>query len=324
MKAFVAGATGVLGWRLVEQFTDAGHDVVGLTRGDEGDAVVKEHGGQPVRGDILDPDTLFHAVDDDVDVIVHAATAIPTSANPSRDEWAVNDRIRREGAEHLVDIAGDINAERFLMQSIVWVARPPDGSPFDESSEPHPNRITQSALDAERTVTSRAGELGYDPVVLRGGWFYAADTAHTRQIGERVETGDMPIIGGGMLGRKDAPISFIHVDDMASAFLAAAEGEATGTFHVVHDEPTSFADFLTEFADRLGAPKPSRVPGWLARFTVGKPFVRLMTRPMRTSNAKLREAFNWRPIYPTVQDGLDQVVEEWKRHADDPEAILTA
>lgn len=324
MKAFIAGATGVLGWRLVEQFSDAGHDVVGLTRDDEGDAVVEDHGGQPVRGDILEPDTLFDAVDDDVDVIIHAATAIPTSTNPAQDEWSLNDRVRREGAGHLVDIAGTVDADRFLMQSIVWVARPPDGSPFDESSEPHPNRITQSALDAERTVTSRAGELDYAPVVLRGGWFYAADTAHTRQIGERLETGDLPIIGGGLLGRKDTPISFIHVDDMARAFLAAAEGEATGTFHVVDDEPTSLADFLTELADRLGGPKPSRVPGWLARFMVGKSFVRLMTSPMRTSNTKLRDAFDWSPAYPTVRDGLDHVVEEWERDADDPEAILTA
>lgn len=324
MKAFIAGATGVLGWRLVDQFAGAGHEVIGLTRDEAGDQTVEEHGGTPVRGDILEPDTLFDAVDDDVDVIIHAATAIPTSTNPSEDEWALNDRIRREGAEHLADIAGKVDAERVLMQSIVWVARPPDGSPFDEESDPHPNRITQSALDAERTVTSRATALDFDPVVLRGGWFYAADTAHTRQIGERLETGDMPIIGGGLLGRKDAPISFIHVDDMARAFLAAAEGSATGTFHVVDDEPTSFADFLTDLADRLGGPNPSRVPGWLARFMVGNSFVRLMTSPMRTSNANLRDAFDWRPTYPTVQDGLDHVVEEWKRDADDPEAILTA
>lgn len=324
MKVFIAGATGVLGWRLVEQFTDAGHEVIGLTRDEGGDQTVEAHGGHPVRGDILEPNTLHEAVDDDVEVIIHAATAIPTSTNPSREEWALNDRIRREGAENLVEIAGTVGADRVLMQSIVWVARPPDGQPFDEESDPHPNRITQSALDAERIVTSRAAALDYDPVVLRGGWFYAADTAHTRQIGERLETGDLPIIGGGLLGRRDAPISFIHVDDMASAFLAAAEGEATGIFHVVDDEPTSFAELLTELADRLDGPEPSRVPGWLARFLVGKSFVRLMTSPMRTSNAKLREAFDWTPMYPTVQGGLDRVVEEWEREAEGSEAILAA
>ena len=324
MKVFIAGATGVLGWRLVAQFAEAGHDVVGLTRDESGDETVEAHGGHPVRGDVLEPATLFDAVDEDVDVIIHAATAIPTSTNPSREEWAVNDRIRREGAENLVDLAGSVGADRVLMQSIVWVARPPDGAPFDEASEPHPNRITQSALDAERTVTSRAAELDYDPVVLRGGWFYAADTAHTRQLGERLASGDIPIIGGGLLGRQDAPLSFIHVDDMASAFLAAAEGAATGIFHVVDNQPTSFADFLTGLAARLGGPDPSRVPGWMARFLVGKAFVRLMTSPMRTSNAKLRDAFDWRPTYPAIEEGLDQVVEEWDHEAPETEATPRA
>lgn len=312
MKVFIAGATGVLGKRLVAAFSDAGHEVIGLARDDEGEELVKRKGGRAVHGDIHDRESLVAGADD-ADVIIHAATAIPTSTKPSREEWERNDRVRREGAENLVDAAGEIGADRLLLQSIVWVARQPDGSHFDEAAEPNPNRITQSALDAERIVKSGARDHGYEPVVLRGGWFYAADTAHTRQIGERLRSGDMPIIGGGLLGRRDAPLSFIHVDDMASAFLSAAEGDATGIFHAVDDEPASFAEFATAFADRLGGPEPSRVPGWLARFLVGKAFVRLMTNPMPTSNEKLRRTFDWTPAFPTYREGLDQVVDEWDR-----------
>lgn len=310
MKVFIAGATGVLGWRLVDEFTDAGHDVIGLTRDDEGDETVSAHGGKPVRGDVLEVDTLHEAAEG-ADVIIHAATAIPTSTKPSPEEWELNDRIRRQGSKHLVEVAGAVDADRMLFQSIVWVARQPDGSQFDETSDPHPNRITRSALDGERIVTGGADDHGYDPVVLRGGWFYAPDTAHTRQIGNNLRSGDMPIIGGGLLGRRDGVLSFVHVRDMAKAFLAAAEGEATGVFHVVDDEPATFADFATAFADRLDAPEPSRVPGWLARFIVGKATVRLLTNSMPTSNDKLREAFDWAPTYPTYREGLDHVVEDW-------------
>lgn len=312
MKVFIAGATGVLGKRLVASFSDAGHGVIGLARDDEGEELVERKGGRPVHGDILDRESLVAGADD-ADVVIHAATAIPTSTKPTREEWARNDRVRREGAENLVDAAGEIGADRLLLQSIVWVARQPDGSHFDETAEPNPNRITRSALDAERIVQSGVSDHGYEAVVLRGGWFYAADTAHTRQIGERLRSGDMPIIGGGLLGRRDAPLSFIHVDDMASAFLAAAEGDATGIFHVVDDEPATFAEFATAFADRLGGPEPSRVPGWLARFLVGKAFVRLMTTPMPTSNEKLRRTFDWTPAFPSYREGLDQVVGAWDR-----------
>lgn len=317
MKAFIAGATGVLGKRLVADFTDAGHDVTGLSRDDRGDRIVSERGGTPVRGDILDRESLLEGADG-ADVLVHAATAIPTDPKPAPEDWETNDRIRREGTENLVAVAGEIGADRLLFQSIVWVARQPDGSPFDETANPHPNRITRSALDGERIVTEGAADHGFDPVILRGGWFYAADTAHTRQIGENIESGDMPIVGGGLLGRRDAVLSFVHVDDMASAVLAAAEGEATGVFHVVDDEPTTFADFVQAFAERLDAPEPSRIPGWIARFIVGKDTVRLLTNSMPTSNGKFREAFDWTPEYPTIHEGLDQVIDRWD---EDPEAV---
>ncbi|WP_276260047.1 NAD-dependent epimerase/dehydratase family protein [Haloglomus litoreum] len=311
MQVFIAGATGVLGRRLVAECVERGHEVVGLTRDDRGDELVRERGGEPRCGDVFDRESVVEAAAG-ADVLVHAATAIPTDTRPSDEDWALNDRVRREGAENLVAAAGAVDAGRVLQQSVVWVARQPDGSQFDETDEPHPNRVTRSALDAERIVEQGAEDHGFDPVVLRGGWFYAPDTAHTRQFGEGLLSGRLPIVGGGILGRQDATLSFVHVDDAARAFAAAAEGEATGTFHVVDDDPTTLATFLRALADRLDAPEPRRVPSWLARFLVGKASVRLLTNSMPTTNERLREAFDWEPAYPTHREGLDQVVERWR------------
>ncbi|WP_267641331.1 NAD-dependent epimerase/dehydratase family protein [Haloarchaeobius amylolyticus] len=315
MRVFIAGATGVLGRRLVESCTDRGHEVVGLTRDDRGDAIVRERGGEPHRGDVFDRDSLVAGAAG-ADVLVHAATKIPIDDADEAD-WALNDRVRREGAENLVAAARDVDADRLVLQSIVWVARQPDGSVFDESAAPHPDRSTQSALDAERIVEQGAEDHGFDPVVLRGGYFYAHDTAHTRLFAERLRNRRLPIIGRGLLGREDAELSFVHVDDAARAFAAAVEGDATGTFHVVDDEPRTFADFLRAFAHRLDAPEPRRVPAWLARLLIDDNFVRLLTRPMPTTNDRLRRAFDWEPRYPTIEEGLDQVVDRW-RAADDP------
>lgn len=311
MRVFIAGATGVLGCRLVEECTARGHDVVGLTRDERGDTLVRERGGEPHRGDVLDRESLVEGAAGS-DVVVHAATAIPTDQNPGEEAWDLNDRVRREGAENLVAAAGAADADRFVQQSVVWLARRPDGSPFDESAEPNPDRSTESALDAERIVAAAADEHGVDPVVLRGGWFYAHDTAHTRMYGERLLAREMPVLGRGLLGRRDATLSFVHVDDAGRAFAEAVEGEATGTFHVVDDQPTTYADFVRAFVDRLGAPSPRRVPAWLARFLVDDTLVRLLTRPMSTTNDRFREAFDWSPEYPSVEAGLDAVVERWR------------
>lgn len=310
MRVFVAGATGVLGRRVVAECTERGHDVVGLTRDDRGDAVVRDRGGEPRRGDLLEPDAV-QAAANDADVLVHAATKIPTDTNPDESDWTLNDRVRGEGAENLVAAAAAAGADRLVLQSVVWLARQPDGRPFDETDPPNPDRSTRSALAAEQIVEAGAAEHGVDAAVLRGGYFYAADTAHTQMFGRRLLDGRLPVIGGGVLGRRDAALSFLHADDAGRAFADAALGDATGTFHVVDDEPTAYADFVGTLAGRLGAPSPNRVPAWLARLRVDDNLVRLLTRPMPTGNDRFREAFGWAPRYPTVAAGIDQVVERW-------------
>lgn len=319
MRAFIAGATGVLGRRLVAELTDRGHEVVGLTRDERGDELVEARDGVPRRGDVLDRESLLDAADG-ADVVVHAATAIPTSQKPTDEEWQRNDRVRREGARNLTDVASEVGAERYLQQSVTWVARQPDGSPFDESAHPYPDRTTQSALDAER-ITREAGERReFGAAVLRCGFFYAHDSAHIRTFAAELLDGNMPIIGGGPLGRRDADLSLLHADDAATAFADAAEieggaaeteGDGGHLLHVVDDHPVTVAELLRAFADRLGAPEPRRVPGWLAKYLADEHTVRLLTNSAPTSADRFRREFDWEPRYPTYSEGLDAVVDRW-------------
>jgi nucleoside-diphosphate-sugar epimerase len=308
MQVFIAGATGVLGRHLVATLAERGHDVVGLARDDDGAAEIERRGGVARRGDVLDRESLVAAAEGAA-VVCNVATAIPTDLNPPREAWARNDRVRREGPGNLLAAARAVGARRFLQEGVVWVARQPDGSAFDEDSPPHPTRITQSSLDAQRLVTD-ATDL--ETCVLRCGWLYAPDATHIRQMGAQLRDRKLPIVGGGPLGRRDAVLSYVHAGDAAHAFAAAAEGEATGLFHVVDDEPATFAAFLRTFADELGAPPPRRVPAWLARRFVDSDAVRLLTTSMPTSNDRLEAAFDWTPRYPTYREGLAAVVATWR------------
>ncbi|WP_458206889.1 NAD-dependent epimerase/dehydratase family protein [Haladaptatus sp. NG-SE-30] len=311
MNVFVAGATGVLGRRLVTELTDSGHTVVGLTRDTRGDEIVAERGGEPRRGDVLDRESLLTAAEN-CDVLIHAATAIPTSRKPTEEEWVRNDRVRVEGARNLVSVATEIDARRLLLQSITWLARQPSGESFDEDSPPNPDRTTKSADDAERIVQRGADEHDFEVGILRCGWFYAPDSPHTRQMGSGLLDGKFPILGGGLFGRQDATLSILHVEDAARAFATAAESDATGLWHVTDDEPVTLATFLRTFADRLGASEPRRIPGWLLRPVVGKASVRLLTSSAPTSNERFRETLDWEPRYPTYREGIADVVETWR------------
>ncbi len=306
MKVFVAGATGVLGRSLVRQLVGRGHKVVGLARNETGARFLRTAGAEVRAADMFNPESLARAAQG-AEILVHAATAIPVKRNPSAADWFTNDRIRREGTRALCVVAARIGAKAFLLQSIVWVARPPDDAPFDETSPVHPDAVTQSALDAEIFARECGERHGFRTAVIRCGYFYGAEAAHTRMAAEAIAARRLPVIGSG-----DAIRANLHVEDAASAFVAVAEAPRAGLWHVVDDQGIPIGDMLREWARQLGAPPPRRIPAWLARMILGSPTVEFFTRSTRTSNARFRSEFGWTPGYPTWRDGMRQVIAAWK------------
>jgi nucleoside-diphosphate-sugar epimerase len=306
MRVFIAGATGVLGRGLIRQFREHGHDVLGLVRDPQGEQRVRSLGGEPRSADLCDADALTRAAEG-AEVVIHAATAIPLKTRTRPIDWAENDRIRREGTRALTQAAARAGARLYLQQSITWVARPPDGSAFDEDSPPHPDAVTQSALDGERIAQEAGERTGLAAGVLRCGWFYGPNSPHMRMLADGLRRRRLPIIGDGQ-----AIWSCLHTEDAAGAFVTAAEAGKGGLWHVVDDRPVTAKEFLTSFARRLGAPPPRRVPAWLARVVAGRRAVAFLTASTRTSNARIRRELGWRPRYPTFEEGLDQVVTVWK------------
>jgi len=306
MKVFIAGASGVLGIRLTRQFIARGHSVLGLVRSAKSEAAVRAAGGDPRQADIFDPESLARAADG-CDTVIHAATAIPTKRKTQPSDWALNDRLRRKGTRCLTEAAGKIGARTYLQQSIVWVARPADDAPFDESSPVNNQPIVQSAIDSEFIAREAGVTYGFTTAVLRGVSFYDSDSAHTRMLADGLRNRSMPLIGSG-----DALWAMIHTDDAASAFVTVAEQPRAGIWHVVDNELVTVKDFLQGFSQRLGAKPPRRVPAWLAKWIAGEAAVQFFTRSNRTSNAPLRQDFGWNPRYPSYREGLDQIVETWR------------
>lgn len=306
MRVFIAGSTGVLGQRLVTEFCDRGHAVIGLTRDATGDEIVEARGGESRRGDLFDEASILRAAEG-ADTIIHAATAIPTdSATP--EAWELNDRVRTEGAEALTKAAVEVDADQYLQQSIVYVARQPDGSAYDESSVPNPVSWTQSALDAEEIAVEAGEQHGFDVSVLRCGNFYGADSYYTRADGEGLIHGERPIIEGS----EDTLLSYLHADDAARAFAATAEAPQSGLWHVVDDEPMSDAEYVSILAERLGVSVAGHISKEAASEAMGDITVKLLTNAWPTSNDKFRTDIGWEPAYPTCREGLTQVVNSWE------------
>ncbi len=306
MRVFVAGATGVIGRRVVKRLAERGHEVVGLARGSDKETLVRRLGGTPARGDLFDAGSLAGAMAGS-DVAIRVATSIPTKPRVRLRDFAMNDRIRTEGTRAMLVAAARAKAPAYLHESIVWDAGPPDGRPFDEDAPPRPGAYLGGTLAGERIAREEGGHLRIDVAVLRCGVFYSADAAHTRTIGQRLARRALPIIGDG-----SATWSMIHADDAAEAFVAASERPRGGLWHVVDDRAVTLAAFFGDLATRLGAPPPRRVPMWLAMLIGGSLTVETLTTSFPTSNARLRRDFGWAPRYPTYREGLDQVLAAWR------------
>lgn len=310
MKIFVTGATGVLGSKLVDELTDRDHTVVGLARDDEGEQTIRERDGIPHRGDVFDRESLVAGADG-ADGVVHAATCLPTKTKTTEEDWRQNDRVRVDGGKNAIEAAATVGASRFLTHSVVWAYRNADGSKFDETATPNTDRTTESAVDVERLVRRASDDYGIDASILRFGWFYGPASGQTEQIAKNLLSGDLPIIGRGFLGRGDTVISCIHSRDAARAMADAVEAEASGTWHVVDDKPVRTADFFSEFATRLQADDPRRVPRWLARFVAGSDMVRFLTSSFPTSNERFKAEVGWEPEFSTYRDGVAATVQTW-------------
>ncbi len=306
MRVFVAGATGVLGRRIVRQLAARGHEVVALVRSDEGERTVRSLGANPRRADLFDVDALTKAAVG-CDVVIRAATAIPTKLRPRPRDWALNDRIRRDGTRTLAAVTARVGAAAFIEESIVWAVRGPDGRPFDEDAPPVNDPVLASALESERIAREAATAHGFKAAVLRCGSSYSADSWHVRLLGESLYRGRPALIGGA-----DPIWSLIHAEDAASAFTAAAEKPQNGVWHVVDDRPVAMSEFLGTLAKKLGARPPRRLPRWVARIVLGSYMVRLLSTPFQTTSARFRRDFGWRPSYPTCGEGLDEIVSTWR------------
>jgi nucleoside-diphosphate-sugar epimerase len=292
---------------MVRQFLEKNHRAVGLARDERGRQTVQRLGGEAAACDIFDAAAMAEAVRQ-ADVVIHAATAIPAKVSRNRSDWAMNDRLRREGTRALTEAAARLGAKTYIQQSVVWVARPADDSFFDEKTPVgQPGELYRSAFDGEQIALAAGEKYGFNVSVLRCGGFYAPDAYHTRSFAQGLLKRRLPIVGAG-----EAISANLHADDAAGAFVTAAEAGKRGVWHVTDDEPTTIREMLYEFARKLGAPAPRRIPRWLARLVAGKSAVEFFTRSTRTSNRIFQEETGWAPRFSSFRVGLGEIVETWR------------
>ena len=309
MKVFVAGASGALGRQLVPRLVAAGHEVVGMTRSEAKQDLVRGFGARPAVADAFDANAVMGAVAEaQPEVVVHQLTAIPGNLEPRHfdRDFALTNRLRTEGTDNLLAAARAAGARRFLAQSYTGWPYARTGGPVkseEDPLDPEPQAQFRPMLDAirrlEDTVTGTADVEG---LILRYGAFYGPGTSIGLPEGEVVRTvrkRGFPVVGGGA-----GVWSFVQIEDAAAATTAAVERGAPGLYNVVDDDPAPVSEWLPALAEAVGAKPPRRVPRWLGRIAAGGAAVTLMTEARGASNTKAKREFGWQLKYPSWRKGF--------------------
>jgi nucleoside-diphosphate-sugar epimerase len=292
MRIFVTGGTGVVGTRAIPALVAAGHDVTAVARTTGKAELVRSMGATPVAVDLFDADAVKAAVDGH-EAVAHLATNIPPMSKAARmKSWEVNERLRKEASNHLVDAALAAGASRYVQESICfpyldqgedWIT---EGSPLD-----HVGVFAGAGL--AEAATARFSANGGAGVVLRFAQFHGPDSAHVGFFNGLLRKRINPFVGP-----PDAYTSFIHADDAGSS-VATAMTLPPGVYNVGDDEPLTRLEAGRAAAAALGVKPPHTIPA-AARATVlhsAKP----MMRSLRVSNAKLKAASEWTPSLPSVR-----------------------
>ena len=162
MRIFVAGATGVIGVRLVPLLVAAGHKVAGMTQSPDKAERLRALGAVPVVCDVFDRDGVHAAVCAcHAEVVIDELTDLPDDQSRIAELAALNARIRREGTRNLLAAAHAAGARHFLAQSVAWEL-PGDGA--------------AAVRELEQSVLAAGG------IVLRYGQFYGPGTYFEEQL----------------------------------------------------------------------------------------------------------------------------------------------
>ena len=102
--------------------------------------------------------------------------------------------------------------------------------------------------------------------------------------------------------REGQVFSRIHVDDIAGGVLALIQAKHFGVFNLCDDEAAPPQDVIAYAATLLGQPIPPDTPFETAELSdMARSFY---SECKRVSNAKIKAATGWRPLYPTYREGL--------------------
>jgi dihydroflavonol-4-reductase len=243
-QVLVTGGTGFVGRAIVERLLADGRSVTALARSPESDEQLAALGARPVRGDVLDPESLRAALAG-ADVVYHVAGANAFClADPSPLF-----RVNVDGSLNVVRAAAEAGVRRLVYTSSAATLGEASGTIGSESS-PHRgwflSSYERSKFEAERAVLAAAANAGLDVV--------SVNPASVQGPGRTRGTAKLLLdyLNGRLKVLLDARMSLVDVADCTSGHLLAESRGARGERYVLSGAATTVREAIDLLARVTG------------------------------------------------------------------------
>ncbi|NNM20125.1 MAG: NAD-dependent epimerase/dehydratase family protein [Gammaproteobacteria bacterium] len=256
MNSLVTGATGFIGSAVARALLTAGHRVRVMIRATSDRRNIDGLDVEIVEADLLDPDSLLHAVVG-MDYVFHVAADYRLWVPDPEQLY----RINVTGTRALLEAARLADVQRVVFtSSVATLGLNADGTPADESTPVSINDMIghykRSKFLGEE-LALEAAAAGLDVVIVN-----PSAPVGPRDI-KPTPTGQMIIdaASGRMPVYVNTGLNIVHVDDVAHGHLLAASAGLSGRRYILGCENMCLADIIGTVAKMAGKRSPRfRIP----------------------------------------------------------------
>jgi nucleoside-diphosphate-sugar epimerase len=303
MQIFVTGATGYIGFAVSTALRRRGHRVWGLARNETKAARLARHEIEPVIGDLADPNSY-------ADVAARCSVLIHTAFDYAADGVAKN----KLAIETLLD-AGRRGAQpkTLIFTSGAWVYGDTGDQMVDETTPLNPIKLVAWRPAHEQLVLG-AGGGGVRSIVIRPGCVYGGAGGLTAPWFAAAMRSPSPLVergSGGEAGRNRW--TMVHLDDLADAYVRAAESGLSGEIFNVTDRSRFTVLELATAAARAAGYKGEipLLPLAEARKTMGD-FADALALNQHVDSGKAVRLLGWQPRHGGFLDEVEVLYRAWK------------
>lgn len=307
MNVFIVGASGYIGNAVAMEFLKNGHEVVGLCNSDVSEKQLISQKITAVKGDMADASG-WKQYAQKADVLIHAAHLRP-GMRLSSGWLRRSQELRDKCLASLVDIAQSNPNVKAIIYTSGMIAHGDHGEKIiDESTLPTSTALGNYHREGER-IMNEAADKGLPAMSIRPGMVYGNGGTFKKFFLDVAAKGKYQFPGNG-----ENYIPFIHIHDLAKAYVAAVEvAFSNRLINVVDDQPIKMSEMAASLLSCFGGGKHSSVPSWLVSLFAGRALSEMLVGSYRVKNAHARKVLDWEPQYCSFRSGITHVVADYQR-----------